>query len=184
MRRKLLDATASVYATHGQSGLTAERIAHTADVSKPTFYKYFPNSTAALDELVADGNQQLRARIERAVGKHDDLPDKVAAAIDAYLDWGIAAGDSLLVYHGAGLHSPTNATVAGVMVSLIPAPPGAIPAPELISMALAAFQAGCVECRLHPGRRQEIKAAMLRIAFATIGWHPMDATEDSAAQRI
>ncbi|SUD48548.1 transcriptional regulator BetI [Nocardia otitidiscaviarum] len=184
VRQRILESTASVYVEHGHAGLTVERIARAAGMSKPTFYKYFPSSTAAMSELVAECNRRLRERIEAAVSGRSELTDKIDAGIDAYLDWSDEIGDALLVFRAeeagspavvAGLRTESNAVYSG-MIEALAADSNLHPAPEVIAMLLAAMQAGARQYQADPSRRAAVKQGMLR--FAAIAALPSDPSGD------
>ncbi|APA99259.1 TetR/AcrR family transcriptional regulator [Nocardia seriolae] len=176
VRQEILQATVAVYVERGRAGLTVERIAAAAGMSKPTYYKYFPNSTAALSELFEVGNKRLRDRIEQAVAQQDDLFGKINAGIDAYLDWADEVGDILLVFRAEELGSPTavadlraeSDSVYTSMMDVLATNSNVRLSPEMVAMLLAAFQSGARQYQADRSRRASIKEGMLRITAAAM----------------
>jgi AcrR family transcriptional regulator len=92
-RQRILEAAAHVFALHGYSAGTTNRIAGAADVSIGSLYQYFPNKDAILFELA---NAHLTAGIEitQRLFTEGPLPDAldelvrifVRATIENHLD--------------------------------------------------------------------------------------------------
>lgn len=81
-RARILDAAARVFAEHGYSAGTTNRIAAEARVSVGSLYQYFPNKDSILVELVrrhmADGTRRLAEALATDA-------DPIDAAVDAVL---------------------------------------------------------------------------------------------------
>jgi TetR/AcrR family transcriptional regulator len=83
----ILQATAQVYAQRGYHGTSVERILEAANVSRPTFYRYFSGGQEAIETIVREANDQLRTRIVAAVLQLRDLARIVHVGIGVYFDW-------------------------------------------------------------------------------------------------
>ncbi len=63
---RILDATRSIFLTHGYAGTTVDEITRVAGVSRPSFYTYFPSKRDALLALGTRSAQAGQAIIDRA----------------------------------------------------------------------------------------------------------------------
>jgi AcrR family transcriptional regulator len=92
-RHRILGAAAHVFAVHGYSAGTTNRIAEEAGMSIGSLYQYFPNKDAILVELVKEHVDSGIATIERLLSS-GPLPDAlddllrlfVRATIENHLD--------------------------------------------------------------------------------------------------
>jgi AcrR family transcriptional regulator len=86
-RVRILTAAREVFATHGYSAGTTNRIAEAAGMSVGSLYQYFPNKDAILVELVRahieEGTRQVLAAAAEHSGGGDDLTAMVRAVIAA-----------------------------------------------------------------------------------------------------
>lgn len=90
--QRLLAGAAAAYAEHGSHALTVEDILAASGVSRPTFYKCFSDKHAAIAAVLREANDSLLAGIDAAVAEAPTAQDKIIAAVDAYLDWGLSQG--------------------------------------------------------------------------------------------
>lgn len=83
----LLDATASVIEDGGYEVLTTAMVAHAANTSIGTVYRYFPDRIALLVALAARNAERLSVRIERALADeaHTSWWDALEAASAEYV---------------------------------------------------------------------------------------------------
>ena len=58
-RERIVDAAREVYGEHGTYGTTVALILKQAQVSRPTFYKYFSSAVDVIDEVVRQCNQEV-----------------------------------------------------------------------------------------------------------------------------
>ena len=73
---RILDATREVFLTRGYSGTTIDEISRVADISRASFYTYFPSKREVLLAVGADAANQAEAMIEKLrdyVGKRSQL---------------------------------------------------------------------------------------------------------------
>lgn len=92
VHQRLLAGAAAAYAERGSHALTVEDILAASGVSRPTFYKCFADKHAAIAAVLREANDALLLAIDEAVAGGPDARSKIAAALDAYLDWGRAQG--------------------------------------------------------------------------------------------
>jgi AcrR family transcriptional regulator len=82
-RQRILDAAARVFAVHGYSAGTTNRIAEAAELSIGSLYQYFPNKDAILralmDAHVDDGARRLAERLG------DGLPPRLDDALRLFV---------------------------------------------------------------------------------------------------
>jgi AcrR family transcriptional regulator len=87
-RERILQAAAQVFAEHGYSAGTTNRIAEAADLSIGSLYQYFPNKDSILVELtrahLVGGADHVTARL--TAGLPDGLEAKLRLAVVAMLD--------------------------------------------------------------------------------------------------
>jgi AcrR family transcriptional regulator len=84
-RRRLLELGARLFTEHAYDEISMAQIARAAGISKALLYHYFPSKQDYFVATLADGAEELRARVE----PDPALPpvQALAAAVDAYLDW-------------------------------------------------------------------------------------------------
>lgn len=87
IRELILDATRQIYATYGFHRSTVALILEAAQVSRPTFYKHFPNLPSAIDAVCAQANGQLRQQVAAALASDDPPETLLPSALDAYFVW-------------------------------------------------------------------------------------------------
>lgn len=103
LRARIVAATRKVFADHGYYDVSVARILERADISRPTFYRYFRNIEQPLATMLADVGRELLVGMSSAVDAADGDVAKVVAAIDAYMTWCRSNAD-ILKSMQAGLH--------------------------------------------------------------------------------
>ena len=81
-RRRVLDAAAAEFATHGIAGARVDRIAAAAKVNKAQMYAYFGSKDGLFD---AAFGEQLTAIVDAVPLDGEDLPGYAVALYDEYL---------------------------------------------------------------------------------------------------
>ena len=92
-RERIIDAAREVYGEYGTYGTTVALILKQAQVSRPTFYKYFSSAVDVIDEIVRHCNED----VERLFVKVFEQPQKefydyLPMALSGYLNWGRSQG--------------------------------------------------------------------------------------------
>jgi AcrR family transcriptional regulator len=84
-RRRLLELGARLFTEHAYDEISMAQIARAAGISKALLYHYFPSKQDYFVATLAGGAEELRARVE----PDPSLPpaQRLAVAVDAYLDW-------------------------------------------------------------------------------------------------
>jgi AcrR family transcriptional regulator len=82
-RRKLFDAAAAEFATHGISGARVERITASAGVNNALLYRYFGSKDRLFDAVWAACIKQI---VESVPIDADDLPEYAARLSQSYAD--------------------------------------------------------------------------------------------------
>jgi AcrR family transcriptional regulator len=85
-RRRLLDGLADSIGERGYRDTTIADIVRHARTSKRTFYSQFSSKHECFIELLTTANEELVARIRRAVDPSAPWQHQVRQAIDAYVD--------------------------------------------------------------------------------------------------
>lgn len=92
LRRQILEGAARAYGRLGWHTVTIEDIVAEAGISRPTYYRVFRDKHEAVHAVVAETNAALLAVLARAITTPGDAETRARAAIEAYFDWGLAAG--------------------------------------------------------------------------------------------
>jgi TetR/AcrR family transcriptional regulator len=101
---RILDATRSVFLTKGYAGTTIDEIAKQADISRASFYTYFPTKRDVLLALGADSAAIAEAYVQRFLDHDGALTrDDMRRFVDGLFD--------LLDVHGAFATSWTQAAL-------------------------------------------------------------------------
>lgn len=88
-RRQILDATLNAVAEQGFQGLTIDRVAKAAGITRPVIYDLFGDLDGLLDALVEDADRRALAAVEGALPDPGErlAPDQVLGdAIGAFLE--------------------------------------------------------------------------------------------------
>lgn len=86
-RRSILDAARRLFWEHGYAGTTVPQIAREAELATGTIYLHFPSKEAIYAQLLAEGYEQLRLRLEQAVGESGEPLAAARALTDAFFDF-------------------------------------------------------------------------------------------------
>ncbi|MBM9509077.1 TetR/AcrR family transcriptional regulator [Actinacidiphila acididurans] len=83
VREAAIDATASLVARHGPTGVTMSQVAKESGIGRATLYKYFPDLASI---LAAWHERHITAHLDRLaeVAEATAPPDRLAAVLDAY----------------------------------------------------------------------------------------------------
>jgi len=85
-RAAVLAAARACFAEAGYAGTHVAHIARRAGVAHGTFYVHFPNKRAALDALLSELNETMRARLAAALAEPGPTEVRVTAAARGFLD--------------------------------------------------------------------------------------------------
>lgn len=182
---KLLRGTASAFAAKGSHALTVEDILTASGVSRPTFYKCFADKQAAVEAVVRAANRALVDALKAAVASAPTPPHKLAAAVDAYLDWGIEQGAfAARLYSEMGLMNSaasrerqrTLAAIARLIQreGSVLASPAALPDPLLLTALVTGIETLGSACFARPRTvpRARVRAHALRLMAAVLDGLP------------
>jgi AcrR family transcriptional regulator len=89
-RERILVAMFEIVAKRGYQGTTIEHIVKRAGVSRATFYEHFDNREDCLLAGFADTAVEVQSRMEAAAAKAAAWPERVRAALAAFLDYSAA----------------------------------------------------------------------------------------------
>lgn len=81
MRSRLLRSTMRLVSEKGPASISIEDVISAAQVSRGTFYKYFPSSDALVRELATEIANELIRIAEPIVRNHEDSAEQVARGI-------------------------------------------------------------------------------------------------------
>jgi AcrR family transcriptional regulator len=86
-RSQLLDVAGRLFAEQGFHGLSMEKLADAAGVSKPVLYQHFPSKRRLYLALLHDAVGELEGRLRNALEGTTDNQARVHGAISAYFDF-------------------------------------------------------------------------------------------------
>jgi len=86
-RSQLLDVAGRLFAESGFHGLSMERLAEAAGVSKPVVYQHFSSKRRLYLTLLEDATTELDFRVNAALTGTSDNRARVEGAISAYFDF-------------------------------------------------------------------------------------------------
>lgn len=183
IRQRLKQATAVVYGEHGHHGLSVELILQAADLSRPTFYRYFRNAREALDVVLLDVNERLIQQVTQAIEQPGSPMDKVDAGLLAWRQWGDETGPALRAIFAElyDLQSPNHLHRQRVLATFsesFQALAQQLGRPRFSDIQLEAFLFGVefLGYRYHFGPQartpeawQSTRQAMIRLALGMLG---------------
>jgi TetR/AcrR family transcriptional regulator len=105
VRGRILDATAAAYAETGYHGLSVQAILDKAEISRPTFYRYFSNVDEPAKLMIVRAHKSLGDRLANEVPTDASLEERMSIAMDVYLDWGRCIGPLVRPFY-IELHDP------------------------------------------------------------------------------
>ena len=111
VRSRILDATAAAYAETGYHGLSVQAILDKAEISRPTFYRYFSNVDEPAKLMIIRAHKSLGDRLANEVPTDVTLEERMSAAIDIYLDCGKSIGPLVRPFY-IELHDPYSPVAA------------------------------------------------------------------------
>jgi AcrR family transcriptional regulator len=85
-RRALMDAAAALFAVQGYRATTIRDIAGAVGMLPGSVYYHFPSKEALLLAVYREGVEGIAARVDEAVGDHDEPWDRLEAAAVAHLE--------------------------------------------------------------------------------------------------
>ena len=106
-RKRIVAATAAVFAEQGSRGLSVALIIERAGIARPTFYRYFANATEPLHVVLDASDRALVGALQDALDGAADEPAMIGAGIEAYLGWAQRLGPALRPLFSE-LHDPTS----------------------------------------------------------------------------
>jgi AcrR family transcriptional regulator len=86
-RRSILAAGRKVFWARGYDRATVPEIAHEAELAPGTLYLYFPGKAALYVELLLEGYEELRTRLEKAVAGRAGPRRTAERLTDAFFDF-------------------------------------------------------------------------------------------------
>lgn len=95
MKAKIVTATIQAFAEHGYNRMKVDHVLANANISRPTFYKYFRQLEEPLAIAAHHIHTDLIERIKSTLQADGDAILNAAAAFDAYVDWGKNLGEVL-----------------------------------------------------------------------------------------
>ncbi|MEL6780867.1 MAG: TetR/AcrR family transcriptional regulator [Pseudomonadota bacterium] len=85
VREAILDAAETVFAQHGEAGLSIRKLADAIDYSPAAIYKYFGSKTELVDELKEAFFARILGCIEDQQGSEKPFPEKARECVAVYV---------------------------------------------------------------------------------------------------
>ena len=89
LRRRILDATGSLFLEQGYEGLSMRQIAERIGYSATTIYRYYNDKDDLLYAIVQDGFLRFGKALSKAAQSSDDPRERLAALGHAYIHFGL-----------------------------------------------------------------------------------------------
>ena len=83
-RERLMDAASELFYREGLHAITADRVADSAGLTKPTIYNLFGSKDALVFETLHRRGAQIRLRIEQRVAEHEDPERKLLEVLQVH----------------------------------------------------------------------------------------------------
>ena len=89
LRALVIDAARRVYAENGFHRSSVEQLLVAANISRPTFYRFFSDKREVFDEVIAQLYAEFTERATQALAKAHSLHELVEYGLDAFFEWGL-----------------------------------------------------------------------------------------------
>lgn len=89
LRRRILDATGTLFLEHGYEGLSMRQIAERIGYSATTIYRYYEDKDDLLFAIVHDGFLRFGRQLAKAAQSSKDPRERLAALGRAYIEFGM-----------------------------------------------------------------------------------------------
>ena len=89
LRRRILDATASLFLEQGYEGLSMRQIAERIGYSATTIYRYYEDKDDLLFAIVREGFLRFGRALDKAAQSSGDPRERLNALGHAYIDFGL-----------------------------------------------------------------------------------------------
>lgn len=174
---RLRDAAREVFADHGYASARVEDIVARAGVSHGTFYTYYDNRAAILDDLVDEAAERLRAVVDQP-WEGPDVAAAIRSVISAFVDTLSDEGDVIGAWIEASstdehfrtrLREVRSSYTDQVARHLAPALAHTPHDPVVAAGALVAMVEGYTTDRLAAGGSAEREAAVNTLAQLWFG---------------
>jgi AcrR family transcriptional regulator len=175
-RDKVAVEAMRLFALHGFDGVTVEEIAEAAEISRSTFFRYFPNKEAVVFPYFEERLERFR-RLLAEGAKKGRIMDAVGHACMGMVDEYVASRDQLLAQRRVVLGSP--ALVAhervidrGFEQALVEVLRGSWTGPRSLRRArvLAGAVMGAIRATLELWFESEGKADLPALAKKALNW--------------
>lgn len=92
-RTRVYVALETLLAETHSTQITVEQVLIAANISRPTFYRWFPDGlTTAIEHVIAQANLKLLQEVMDAIATVSDAEARIQAGISAYFAWGTRTG--------------------------------------------------------------------------------------------
>ncbi len=182
MKANIADATLKAFAEHGYHAMSVEHILVNANISRPTFYKYFRQLEEPLALAAFSLHTDLTERLANALEADGDALLNAVTAFDAYVDWGKSLGAVLRPLYAEfyQTNSPVSSfrlqtieTIKKMIVSAVIKSGRPQPTATTLGLFITGIEFLAFHFLLNSDRSEEAYAetrlSMLRLLTATLG---------------
>jgi AcrR family transcriptional regulator len=182
MKANIVSATIRAFAEHGYHNMTVDHVLANANISRPTFYKYFRQLEEPLSIASHHIHIDLIGRIKEALQADGDAILNAAAAFDVYVDWGKSLGEVLRPLYAEFYQttSPISAfrlktidAIQKLIIETVVKSGRPKPTPLIIGLYTTGVEFIAFQYLLHSNQSEEAYAetrlTMFRLLIATLG---------------
>ena len=182
MNNSFVQAAIRAFAEHGYHRMTVEHILFHADVSRPTFYKYFRQIEDALVLGMQPYSQELINNLKTTLSESDDLILNAISAFEAYVNWAKNLGTMIApiyaeFYDASSPIAAFRLEVVNILLALIKQTlidsGRTVPSATILSLFITGVEFLTFRFLLKTDRSEiywlETREAMMRLLVATLG---------------
>ena len=182
MKAHIVSATIKAFAEHGYHGMRVDHVLVNADISRPTFYRYFRQIEEPLSIAAHQIHISLIECIKAALQADGDAILNAAAAFDAYVDWGKSLGEVLRPLYAEFYQTTSPISVfrlktidaiQKLIIETVVKSGRPTPTPLIIGLYTTGIEYIAFQYLLHSNQSEEAYAetrfTMFRLLLATLG---------------
>ncbi len=109
-RAPILNAAAQMLSNTHSSAITVDQLIGMANISRPTFYRWFPQGIEQVIEyVIAEANLDLVNRLKNVVTQYPNIEDKIRESISSYFNWCVERGPVVYGIYREGFDEHSSA---------------------------------------------------------------------------
>ena len=109
-RAPILNAAAQLLSEMHSNAITVDQLIELAKISRPTFYRWFPNGVEQVIEyLISEAHLELMRRLQSVLAQHEQIEDKIREGISTYFQWCVDLGPVIYGIYREGFDEKSSA---------------------------------------------------------------------------